>query len=205
MSTKFWGKKIGMTQFFSGDKVVPVTAVDLSTWLVTQIKTQERDGYQAIQVGCVKDRYKDATFAEDWIKKPKTYFSFLKEMSLDVPMDSLKVGEMLNFAQLIEVGNKVDVVGTTKGAGFAGVVRRHGFAGGPGSHGGKLGKKPGSSGFFRRQGRIIKGKKFPGHMGVLSKMMKGLEIVKVEPETNMVLVKGSVPGKAGSLLCIRKA
>lgn len=194
-----------MTQFFSGDKVVPVTAVDLSTWLVTQIKTQERDGYQAIQVGCVKDRYKDATFAEDWIKKPKTYFSFLKEMSLDVPMDSLKVGEMLNFAQLIEVGNKVDVVGTTKGAGFAGVVRRHGFAGGPGSHGGKLGKKPGSSGFFRRQGRIIKGKKFPGHMGVLSKMMKGLEIVKVEPETNMVLVKGSVPGKAGSLLCIRKA
>ncbi|BDC34318.1 hypothetical protein Noda2021_02760 [Candidatus Dependentiae bacterium Noda2021] len=147
-----------MTQFFSGDKVVPVTAVDLSTWLVTQIKTQERDGYQAIQVGCVKDRYKDATFAEDWIKKPKTYFSFLKEMSLDIPMDSIKVGEMLNFAQLIEAGNKVDVVGTTKGAGFAGVVRRHGFAGGPGSHGGKLGKKPGSSGFFRRQGRIIKGK-----------------------------------------------
>lgn len=204
VSTKFWGRKIGMTQVFSGDKVVPVTAVDLSAWVVTQIKTNERDGYSAVQVGCLRDRYKSDSFIEDWIKKPKKYFCHIKEMSVESQLDP-KVGQLVDFAQLVETGTKVDVVGTTKGGGFAGVVKRHGFAGGRASHGSKMGNKPGSSGFFRRQGRIIKGKKFPGHMGMLTKMMKGLEVVKIEPENNIVLVKGSVPGKTGSLLCIKKA
>ncbi|MFZ5954082.1 MAG: 50S ribosomal protein L3 [Candidatus Dependentiae bacterium] len=205
MSTKFWGKKIGMTQVFLGDKVVPVTAVDLSAWVVTQIKTKERDGYEAVQVGCLRERFKNDSFKEDWVKKPKKYFSHLKEMSVESQFDSIQIGQLVNFTQLIETGTKVNVVGTTKGGGFAGVVKRHGFAGGRASHGSKMGNKPGSSGFFRRQGRIIKGKKFPGHMGMLTKMMKGLEVIKVEPDNNIVLVKGSVPGKTGSLLCIKKA
>lgn len=204
--TRFWGRKIGMTQVFVGDKLVPVTAIDLADWVVTQIKRKEHNGYAALQLGHVKDRYAQQAFSPEWLKKPKTYFLFIKEVPVDEStIDQFQVGQKVDFiSSSFTSGDKVDVVGITKGAGFAGVVRRHGFAGAPGSHGSNMGKRPGSSSSYRRQGRIIKGKRFPGHMGVVTRMMKHLEVVKLEQDGTVLLIKGSVPGKSGSLLSVIK-
>jgi len=117
----------------------------------------------------------------------------------------ITVGKPADFYTVLQPGNIVDVVGVTKGCGFAGVVKRHGFAGPPGSHGSTMGRRPGSIGFMRSQGRVIKGKRLPGHMGVQKRVARGLNVVRVEPEKRIILVKGSVPGKAGTLLFVRKA
>jgi large subunit ribosomal protein L3 len=204
-SARFWGKKIGMSQVFKGNKVVPVTAIDVSQWLVTNIKTLERDGYNAVQVGMVKDRFNQDTFAAEWLTEAKKYFYHLREIAFDGDMASLQIGQSIGFSNLINSGEFVDVVGETIGRGFAGVVKRHNFRGAPASHGSNMGKRPGSSSSYRSQGKIIKGKKFPGHMGTDMQVMKNLEVVSVNTDANVVLVKGSVPGKAGSLLCIRKS
>ncbi|GMU19363.1 MAG: 50S ribosomal protein L3 [Candidatus Babeliales bacterium] len=204
-SARFWGKKVGMTQVFQGNKVVPVTAIDLSHWLVTNIKTVERDGYTAVQVGMVKDRFNQESFNPEWLTEAKRYFYHLREIAFDGDVTSLQVGQPIGFSQLLNSGEFVDVVGKTIGRGFAGVVKRHDFSGPPGSHGSNMGKRPGSSSSYRSQGRIIKNKKFPGHMGTDLQVMKNLEVVSVNKDANVVLVKGSVPGKVGSLLCIRKS
>lgn len=204
-SARFWGKKIGMTQAFKGNQVVPVTAIDLSQWLVTAVKTVEKDGYSAVQVGMVKDRFNQDSFKPEWLTESKKYFYHLREIAFDGDIASLQVGQPIGFTQLINSGEFVDVVGQTIGRGFAGVVKRHDFNGPPGSHGSNMGKRPGSSSSYRSQGRIIKGKKFPGHMGADLQVMRNLEVVSVNTDANVVLVKGSVPGKAGSLLCIRKS
>lgn len=204
-SARFWGKKIGMTQVFKDNKVVPVTAIDLSHWLVTNIKTQEKDGYNAVQVGLVRDRFNQMPFEKEWLVDAKKHFYHLREIAFDGDMASLQIGQPIGFSQLMNSGEFVDVVGTTIGRGFAGVVKRHDFNGPPGSHGSNMGKRPGSSSSYRSQGRIIKNKKFPGHMGTDLQVMKNLEVVSVNTDANVVLVKGSVPGKAGSLLCIRKS
>jgi large subunit ribosomal protein L3 len=204
-SARFWGKKIGMSQVFTGNKVVPVTAIDVSHWLITNIKTLERDGYNAVQVGMVKDRFNQEPFAAEWITEAKKYFYHLREIAFDGDMASLQVGQPIGFSQLINSGEFVDVVGETIGRGFQGVVKRHNFRGAPASHGSNMGKRPGSSSSYRSQGKIIKNKKFPGHMGTDMQVMKNLEVVSVNTDANVVLVKGSVPGKAGSLLCIRKS
>lgn len=201
-----WGKKIGMTQVFDGDTVVPVTAINVGCWVVTGMKTQERDGYEAIQVGCVKDRYLDQSFSKDWIKQSKKYFSFVREIKLKDPMPQIVVGTKVNsFANLI-VGDKVDAFGLTKGCGFAGAVKRHGFTGGPASHGGTMGKAPGSMSGARTKGKVIKGKRLPGHMGQQQRAVIGLKVVKlVDAPSAVVLVKGSIPGKGGTLVFLRKA
>jgi large subunit ribosomal protein L3 len=204
-SARFWGKKIGMSQVFKDNKVVPVTAIDVSHWLITNIKTLERDGYNAVQVGMVKDRFNQDSFAVEWITEAKKYFYHLREIAFDGDMASLQVGQPIGFSQLINSGEFVDVVGETIGRGFQGVVKRHNFRGAPASHGSNMGKRPGSSSSYRSQGKIIKNKKFPGHMGTDMQVMKNLEVVSVNTDANVVLVKGSVPGKAGSLLCIRKS
>jgi len=204
MASGFWGKKIGMTQFFKGDKAVPATAIDPSNWVVTQIKTDDKDGYQAVQVGYVKDRHQ-ADFSKEktseWLKSAKRYFAFLKEIK--VAGEGLEVGDSFNWASLVQDGSYVDVFGRSIGKGYAGGMKRHGFKGGRGSHGDKLGRKPGSMGFMRKQGRVIKGKKLPGHAGYLNTCVKSLEILKFDPVANVVLVKGAVPGKSGSLLFVR--
>lgn len=205
MVTGLWGKKIGMTQVFSGNKVAPVTVIDFAHWFVTNVKTQERDGYQAVQVGRIKEKYAQEAFSEEWLKKPQQYFSFVREIKVDGELGDVKVGQPADFKTLVAQGDKVDVFGITKGCGFAGVVRRHGFTGARASHGSMMGRRPGSIGFMRSQGRVIKGKKLPGRMGNQKQVMKNLEIVRVEPDAQIVLVKGSVPGKAGSLVFIRKA
>lgn len=205
MATRLWGKKVGMTQVFSNNKVVPVTAIDIGNWLVTNIKTSERDGYNAVQVGLLKDRHVGAAFNAEWLTDSKKYFYYLREISFEGDTTALQIGQPIAFNELVNEGEAVDVVGTTIGRGFAGVVKRHDFNGPPGSHGSNMGKRPGSSSSYRSQGRIIKGKKFPGHMGVDTQAMRNLEVVSINKEANVVLVKGSVPGKIGSLLCIRKS
>ena len=204
MAASFWGKKIGMTQVFVNNKVVPVTAIDVSDWVITRIKTNENDGYSAVQVGLVKKRHDATTFDKQWLTQPKKYFHHIKEISFGGDTAALNVGQQIFFNSLVSSGELVDVVGTTIGRGFAGVIKRHNFSGAPGSHGSDMGRRPGSSSSYRSQGRIIKNKKFPGHMGVDLQMMKNLEVVAVDMDAHMILVKGSVPGKAGSLLCVRK-
>jgi len=201
-----WGKKIGMTQVFDENVVVPVTAVSLDSWVVVGSKTAQRDGYDALQVGCIKDRYVDKKFVNDWVKKPKKYFSFVREIKIQEAMPSMVVGSKLDFLADLMIGAKVDAVGITKGHGFAGVVKRHGFSGGGASHGSTMGKAPGSMSGARSKGKVIKGKRLPGHMGVKQQVMKGLKIVKkVESPNSVVLIKGSIPGKGGSLVYLRKA
>ena len=207
MVTGLWGKKLGMTQVFAKDKAVPVTVIDVSEWLVTQLKSEANDGYVAVQVGRVKPRYAKLPFSADWIKASKKYFTFLKEVKIkkDGESQELIIGQPVKFQSILSEGDKVDVVGKSKGCGFTGVVKRYGFAGGRASHGSTLGRRPGSLSFMRSQGRVIKGKRLPGHMGNVTHRARQLEVIKVYNDENLVLVKGSVPGKAGSLVFIQKA
>lgn len=204
MITGIWGKKVGMTQVFSDDSVVPVTAIDLSHWLVTNLKTVERDGYNAIQVGYIRSRYAQQNYSSSWLQKPKKYFVALKEIKTDYEND-VQVGMPLRYENVLSNNAIVHVTGTTRGRGFAGVVKRHGFAGGPGSHGSNMGKAPGAASHLRACGKVIKGKRYPGHLGMKRQMVRGLKIVQIMPDQNVVLVKGAIPGKTGSLVYIRKA
>lgn len=206
MVNGLWGKKIGMTQVFNNEnKVVPVTVIDVANWYVTQIKTLENDGYNALKLGCVKHKYIQQPFSSEWLSEPRKYFSAFKEVPSEKALEGIEVGQPVDATVFVQ-GDAVDVFGITKGAGFQGVVKRHGFAGGRASHGAlRFGRWPGSLGNMHTRGRVMKGKKLPGHMGVARRVMKNLEIVKVEPEARVVLVKGSVPGKSGSLVFVRKS
>jgi large subunit ribosomal protein L3 len=205
MIKDIWGKKVGMTQLFSEDKrVVPVTVIDVSNWIVTQIKTHERDGYSSAQIGYVRPDYNKQEFSPEWLSKPRTYFSALREVRLKDGQPELAVGQPADISSILAQGDSVDIVGITIGRGFQGAMKRHGFSGGRASHGSKLGRSPGSLSYMRRQGRVIKGKRMPGHMGTEQSMMRNLQVIKVEPASQMIFVKGSVPGKAGSLVFVRK-
>lgn len=205
MVTGFWGRKIGMTQIFTDNKVIPVTAIRTGDWIITALKNKERDGYDSIQIGCLKNKYKGQPFAAHWLKKLNTYFSFVREVHMSEPVEGLKVGALLDATIVVSEGDKVDVIGTSKGIGFQGVVKRHDFNGPPGSHGSDMGNRPGSIGFMRECGKVIKGKKMPGHTGNERCTVKGLEVVKLGLEDGaVVLIKGSIPGKAGSPVFIRK-
>jgi large subunit ribosomal protein L3 len=205
MMKGLWGKKVGMTQVFANDKVVPVTVIDASDWVVTNVKTQVRDGYEAIQIGCLRNKYKEQPFSDNWLKKLGTHFAFIKEVKVDNAAENITIGQTPDLFASFSEGDKVDVVGKTKGCGFAGTVKRHGFGGGPRSHGSDFGKIPGSMSFMRSQGRVIKGKRLPGQMGNKNHMVKNLSIVQINPDAKVILVKGAIPGKAGSLVFVRKA
>ena len=179
MVSGIWGKKIGMTQLFSGDKVVPVTAIDVSNWIVTGIKTKERDGYNAVQVGCPRKRYADQKPVAAWMKKPQHYFEIIREIRVDELPENLTIGQFAQFSTELKEGEYVNVLGTSKGKGFAGVIKRWNFAGAPASHGSTMGRRTGSIGFMRAQGKVIKGKKMPGHLGVERLAVKNLNIVKM--------------------------
>lgn len=199
-----WGKKIGMTQVFAQDRVIPVTVIDVAHWYVTNVKTVDRDGYSAVQLGHVRPRYAGQPFSQEWLSEPKKYFSALKEVRLKNATAEFTLGQLVDSAQVLTQGEAVDVFGITKGAGFAGVVKRHRFSGGRATHGSKFGRIPGSLSHYRSRGRVIKGKRMPGHMGVEKRVMQNLTVVRLQPEDNIILVKGSVPGKSGSLVFLRK-
>lgn len=204
MISGLWGKKIGMTQVFADNgKVVPVTVIDVAHWIVTQIKTKERDGYDAVQLGCLKRSFEGKEFTPSWLQDTQHYFSVLKEVHIAATHD-MQVGKSADIDSLLAKGDSVNVFGVTIGRGFQGGVKRHGFKGGPASHGDNLGRKPGSIGYMRSRGRVIKGWRMAGHMGTDRRVMKNLEIIRIEADAHVVLVKGSVPGKSGSLVYMQK-
>jgi large subunit ribosomal protein L3 len=199
-----WGKKVGMTQLFNKDKVVPVTAVDLSGWFVVGTKNLEKDGYCALQVAKIKDRFKAESFNQDFLKDKNKYFSFVREIRVASLPEDLKVGASAQFAaSFFEEGSLVDVTSKSKGCGFAGTVKRYNFKGGRASHGDKTGRKPGSLGFMTACGKVIKGKKMPGRMGGKQTTVKDLSLIQLNDD--LLFVKGAIPGKAGSLIYIHKS
>jgi large subunit ribosomal protein L3 len=200
-----WFKKVGMTQLFQEDgALIPVTVVSTGRWIVTQIKTVEGDGYVAWQIGNVRDRYARDEYNPEWLKHKDDYFERVCEIQ---PADlDLAVGADINVEGLFEDAGEVTVVGLTIGRGFQGGVKRHGFAGGPGSHGGKLGRKPGSMGFMRSRGRVIKGWRMAGHHGTEQRTIRNLSVARKEKNDDgyHLMLKGSVPGKSSSFIYVRK-
>lgn len=200
-----WGLKVGMTQVFGDDsKVVPVTVVNTAGWFVTQIKTVEVDGYNAIQVACLRKKYQGQSFSAEWLKKLKQHCLFIKEISITELPEGLIIGSSIDLGNILVKDDSVDATGITKGCGFAGVMKRWGFGGGPKSHGSTFSRKPGSIGNMRATGKVIKGKKMPGHMGDKQRTTQKLRVVQVRSEDNIVLVKGSMAGKPGSLVFLSK-
>lgn len=204
MISGVWGKKVGMTQLFVGDKVVPVTAINVGHWVVTQVRTTERDGYEAIQMGHLRDRYKESQFSPEWLTNPRKFFSAVREIKLSNKVDGIEVGKPVDIPSVLAEGDAVDVFGTSRGRGFAGVYKRHGFGGAPKSHGSMMGRRPGSISHMRKQGRVIKGKRMAGHMGNVHCSVRNLSLVKAEENAQVLFIKGAVPGHAGSLVFIRK-
>ncbi len=193
------GRKIEMTQQFKEDgTVVPVTLVHAEPCVVTQVKSEETDGYQAVQIGC--EESKKLSKPEAGHLKAVGMFSTLREFRVD--KTELKLGDKIEVGTFAP-GEKVDVIGVSKGRGFAGVVKRHGFHGSPASHGHKDQlRMPGSIG-SRRQGPPQKGKRMGGHMGTDRVTVKNLEIVSIDPEKNILAIKGAIPGARGGLILIQ--
>jgi large subunit ribosomal protein L3 len=200
------GRKLGMTQIFSdGGAAVPVTVVEAGPCPVLQVKQSEPDGYTALQLGFGAQKAKHATKAEVG-HAAKAGLDFapatLREFRVD-SADGYEVGQQLTVEQFAP-GDKVKVVGTTKGRGFQGVMKRHGFGGRPGSHGHPRARGPGSLGPGTNPSRVIKGKKMPGQMGNVQQTVRNLRIEQIDTERNLVYIRGAVPGAANSLVFIRK-
>ena len=199
------GRKIGMTQVFTkSGKLIPVTVVEVEPNVVTQIKTVENDGYEAIQLGFDTKKEKNSTKANiGHAKKAETAPKrFYKEIR-GVNVSDYTLGQQLTV-DIFSEGEVVDVTGTTKGKGFQGVIKRHNQHRGPMGHGSHYHRGPGSMGTMRPM-RVFKGKKLPGHMGGLTVTIQNLEIVAVDKENNVILVKGNVPGANKSLVVIKTA
>lgn len=199
------GRKLGMTQVFTkSGKLIPVTVIEVEPNVVTQIKTKENDGYEAIQLGFDTKREKLATKASVGItnKANTTPKRFFKEIR-GVDVNEYSLGQEIK-ADIFVPGEVVDVTGTTKGKGFQGVIKRHNQSRGPMGHGSHYHRGPGSMGTMRPM-RVFKGKKLPGHMGGLTVTVQNLEIVSVDVENNIILVKGNVPGAKKSLVVIKTA
>ena len=198
------GKKVGMTQIFDEKgRVIPVTVIEAGPCVVAQVKSVETDGYNAIQLGFgdVKESKLNKPEKGHFAKANIAPKKHLREFRLD-DVSNFKVGDELK-ADVFEAGEKVDIQGTTKGKGFQGVIKRHGQHRGPMGHGSMYHRRPGSMGSTSTPGRVFKGKKLPGHMGVQTVTIQNLEVVRVDLDKNVILVKGSVPGPKGAILKIK--
>ena len=199
------GRKIGMTQVFTeSGKLIPVTVVEVEKNVVTQIKTKENDGYEAIQLGFGNTREKLATKASagQAAKAQTTPKRFFREIK-GVDINSYTLGQEIS-ADIFTPGEVVDVTGTTKGKGFQGVIKRHGQSRGPMGHGSHYHRRPGSMGTMRPM-RVFKGKKLAGHMGTLTVTIQNLEVVAVDTENNVILISGNIPGPKKGLVIIKSA
>ena len=204
MSKTLIGKKVGMTQIFDEQgKVIPVTAIEAGPCTVVQVKTVETDGYNAIQLGFgdVKEHKVIKPVKGHYTKVNLTPKKHLREFRVDNTAE-VKVGDELK-ADTFAVGDKLDIQGTSKGKGFQGVIKRHGQSRGPMGHGSMYHRRPGSMGSTTTPGRVFKGKRLPGHMGHVTVTIQNLEVVRVDLDKNVVLVKGSVPGANGSILKLK--
>lgn len=198
------GYKLGMTRIFQDDgTVVPVTVIQAGPCWVVQVKTPERDGYWAVQLGF--DTKKRVNKPMRGHLKGLGNLRHLREFRLLDGADQVAVGQKVDVT-IFKPGDLVDVTGTSKGRGFAGVVKRHGFAGGPKTHGqSDRWRAPGSIGATTDPGRVIKGLRMAGHMGHRRVTVQNLEVVRVDPERNLLFVKGAVPGPRRGLLMVRHA
>jgi len=200
------GKKIGMTNVFSPDgKLVPVTVLQVGPCVVTQVKTEETDGYTALQLGFDEKPVEklNKPIAGHLKKATDKGFKVLREFRAD-NVEDVEAGSTLNV-DMFSVGDKVSVTGISKGRGFQGTIKRHGFSRGPETHGNRNHRKPGSVGNSAWPGKIIKGKKMPGHMGVDKTTVKNLTIVDIKHDDNLLLVKGAVPGFKTGVVEVQKA
>ena len=200
------GKKIGMTRIFDENGAqVPVTVVEAGPCPVTQIKTAETDGYTAVQLGFGAKKAKRAAKAEvGHVAKAGLEAAprVLRELAVN-DGDEYELGQTLTVEQF-EAGDRVKVTGTSKGRGFQGVVKRHGFAGRPGGHGHPMARNPGSLGPGTDPSRVIKGKKLPGQMGGARSTIRNLQVVRVDGERNLLFIKGGLPGSRDSYVLITK-
>ena len=197
-------KKVGMTQVFSETgNLIPVTVLEAGPCVVTQKKTVENDGYAAVQVGFVDKKAKlvNKPMAGHFAKAGVTTKRYLKELKLE-NAETFEVGAEIK-ADMFAAGDKVDVSGTSKGKGFQGSIKRHGQHRGPMAHGSKYHRAVGSMSSGTTPGRVKKGKRMPGHMGAVKVTIQNLEIVTVDAEKNLILVKGAVPGPKGAILVLK--
>lgn len=198
------GRKVGMTEVFTKDgKLIPVTVVSVEPNVITQVKSKETDGYDAIQLATVDKKEKHATKAAIGHAKkanatPKRFLKEIRNVE-----GTYNLGDTLD-ASVFEAGEYVDVTGTSKGKGFTGVIKRHNQSRGPETHGSRYHRRPGSMGTMRPM-RVMKGKKLAGHMGVETRTIQNLEIIEVNVNENYILVSGSIPGAKNSLVFIKSA
>jgi len=199
------GKKLGMTGLFTAEgKYTPVTAVQVGPCVVTQIKTEATDGYNALQIGFgEKKKTRINKALEGHFKKSgESRFAFLREVSVNDPSE-YGLGQILNI-DIFNIGEFIDVTGTTKGRGFSGVIKRHGFHGGKKTHGSHSHRIPGSIGCSAWPSRVTRGKKMPGQYGNNRKTIRNLEIIDIRPGDNIILIKGAIPGSKNGIVEIKK-
>jgi large subunit ribosomal protein L3 len=206
MATAILGRKLGMTQVWSDDdRLIPVTVIEAGPCVVSQIRTDKRDGYRAVQLafGDVKESRANKPMTGHFAKAGSTPKRFVAE----VPMaegEEYKLGQEVTVAGF-EPGMEVHITGTSKGKGFQGVMKRHNFRGGPGGHGSHAHREPGSVGQASTPSRVFRGRKMPGQMGGDTVTIRNVEIVRVDADQHLLVVKGAVPGGKDSLLTIRRA
>lgn len=206
MKKAILGRKLGMTQVFTEDgTVIPVTVVEAGPCTVVQKKTVENDGYDAVQLsfGDVKLKNVSKPLQGHYEKSGSEPKRILKEFKLD-DSPSYESGQVITV-DIFEPGEKVDVSGKSKGKGFQGVIKRHGQRRGPMSHGSKYHRRPGSMGASAYPSHVPKGKKLPGQMGAKNVTSQNLEIVEIDPEDNVILLKGAIPGPRGSYVSIKSS
>ena len=198
--------KVGMTQIFNEDGVLtPVTVLQAGPCVVTQVKTVENDGYSAIQVGFgdIREKLVNKPMKGHFAKAGVANKRFVKEFRLE-DAESYTLGQEIK-ADVFASGDKVDATAKSKGKGFQGAIKRHGQSRGPMAHGSKYHRHAGSNGSATTPGRVFKGKHMPGHMGAVRVTVQNLEVVRVDAEQNLILVKGSVPGPKKSLVMIKES
>ena len=206
MQKEVYGKKIGMTQIYTENGVaVPVTAIEVEPLTVVAKKTADKDGYNAIVVsfGSIKEKNANKPHKGIFAKAGVELQKYLKEIKVE-NVDEYEVGSKITV-DVFTTEDRVDVQGTSKGKGFQGVIKRHGQHRGPMGHGSMYHRRPGSMGSTTTPGRVFKGKKLPGHMGSKTSTVLNLEVVKVDTDKNVVLVKGSVPGAKKAVVRVRKS
>ena len=206
MINAIYGTKIGMTQLFDEDgQVTPVTVIKADPNKVCQVKTAATDGYEAVQLGfgIIKEKKVNKPMAGHFAKQGVEPVRHLREVRVEDASEHT-IGEEVTVAAFAEV-KKVDVTGTSKGKGFAGVMRRYNFGGGPGGHGAHFHRAPGSVGQCAYPSRVFKGVRLPGHMGCDTVTTKNLEVIRVDEEANLIMLKGAVPGGKNGVVRVRMA
>ena len=199
------GRKVGMTQvFLDTGEAVPVTVIEAGPCSVIEVRSPEKHGYRAVQLGWGEVKESKLTKPEIGHLKARggPIVKTLREFRTEG--DDLKPGDLLDVG-MFEIGTKVDVIGKSKGRGFQGVVKRHGHSGGPASHGSKTGDLPGSIGASAYPSRVLKGRKLPGQMGNRRVTTRNLEVVRVDKERNLVVLRGAVPGAMNGLVLVRRS